>query len=73
MPLQVRVDGRDIEVPMADGRGHVDLPPHALYTVDPHSRVLRALPHIDAYQADAAARQKAAAEAAKDAKAKHQE
>jgi aminopeptidase N len=72
MPLQVRVDGRDIEVPMADGRGHIDLPPHALYTIDPHSRVLRALPYIDAYQADMAARQKAA-EAAKQAKARHQE
>jgi aminopeptidase N len=70
MPLQLRVDGRDIEVPMADGRGHVDLPPHALYTIDPHSRVLRALPYIDAYQSDMAARQKAAAEAVKQAKAK---
>ena len=50
MPLQVRVDGRDIEVPMTGGRGHVDLPAHALYTVDPHSRVLRAQPHITAWQ-----------------------
>ena len=51
MPLQVRVDGRDVDVPMAGGRGHVDLPAHALYTIDPHSRVLRALPHIQAWQA----------------------
>ena len=51
MPLQVRVDGRDVEVPMSGGRGHVDMPAHALYTVDPHSRVLRAQPHITAWQA----------------------
>ncbi|MFC7302282.1 M1 family metallopeptidase [Cognatiluteimonas weifangensis] len=63
MPLQVRVDGRDIDLPMADGRGRIELSPHALYTIDPHSRVLRALPYIDAYQADAAARQQAAAAA----------
>ena len=50
MPLQVRVDGRDIEVPMTGGRGHVDMPAHALYTVDPHSKVLRAQPHITAWQ-----------------------
>jgi hypothetical protein len=73
MPLQVRVDGRDVELPMADGRGHVDLPPHALYTVDPHSRVLRAMPHIDAYQVDVAARLKAAAEAAQQADPGHEE
>ena len=51
MPLQVRVDGRDIDLPMADGSGRVELPPHALYTIDPHSKVLRALPYIDAFQA----------------------
>lgn len=50
MPLQVRVDGRDVEVPMTGGRGHVDMPAHALYTVDPHSKVLRAQPHITAWQ-----------------------
>ena len=50
MPLQVRVDGRDIEVPMTGGRGHVELPAHALYTIDPHSRVLRAQAHITAWQ-----------------------
>ena len=63
MPLQVRVggpgaDGHDVDVPMANGRGHVALPPHALYTIDPHSRVLRAQPHIAAYQAQMAAQAK---------------
>ena len=51
MPLEVRVDGHDVDVPMVDGRGHVDVPPYALYTVDPHSKVLRAQPHIAAWQA----------------------
>jgi aminopeptidase N len=55
MPVQVRVgspgDGQDVDVPMAGGSGHVDLAPHQLYTIDPHSKVLRVLPHIDAFQA----------------------
>jgi aminopeptidase N len=55
MPVQVRVgspaDGHDVDVPMAGGSGHVDLAPHQLYTIDPHSKVLRVLPHIDAFQA----------------------
>ena len=59
MPVEVRVDGRDVMVPMSGGAGHVNLPPHALYTIDPHSRVLRARPYIDAWQ-DYAAAQKAA-------------
>ena len=50
MPVEVRVDGRDVVVPMADGRGRIELPPHALYTIDPHSKVLRAQPHIQAFQ-----------------------
>ena len=51
MPVEVRVDGRDITVPMTGGQGRIDLPAHALYTIDPHSKVLRRLPHIEAYQA----------------------
>lgn len=50
MPLQVRVDGRDIDVAMADGRGRIELPPQALYTIDPHSRVLREEPRFKAWQ-----------------------
>lgn len=50
MPVQVRVDGRDIDVPMAGGSGRIALPPHALYTIDPHSRVLRAEPRFEAWQ-----------------------
>ena len=50
---------------MADGRGRVDLPPGASYTLDPHSRVLRELPHIAEFQKDVADRAKTAAEKAK--------
>jgi aminopeptidase N len=59
MPLQVRVDGHDVDVPMTGGSGRVDLPAHALYTIDPHSRVLRALPHIEAWHAWTAGQQPA--------------
>ncbi len=53
MPIQVRVDGRDVDVAMLDGHGHVDLPPRALYTIDPHSRVLRARPYLGAWRDEA--------------------
>ncbi len=53
MPIQVRVDGRDIDVAMRGGHGHVDLPAHALYTIDPHSRVLRARPYLEAWKDEA--------------------
>ena len=59
MPLQVRVDGRDVEVPMTGGHGHLAMSPHAIYTIDPHSRVLRAQPHMAAWQ-DWTERQRAA-------------
>jgi aminopeptidase N len=63
MPLQVRVDGRDIDVAMADGRGRIELPPHALYTIDPHSRVLREEPRFKAWQDWTAEQAKAKAKA----------
>jgi len=65
LPVQVRVGRRDVEVAMAGGRGHVDLAAGETYTLDPHSKVLRALPHIVEFQEDAAARAKAAAEKAR--------
>ena len=72
LPVQVRVGDKVIDVAMADGRGRVDLPPGASYTLDPHSRVLRELPHIAEFQKDVADRAKAAAEKAKaDAVKKH--
>ncbi len=65
MPVQVRVGERDVDVAMIGGRGHVDLPAGASYTLDPHSKVLRELPHIVEFQKDTAERAKAAAEKAK--------
>ena len=65
LPVQVRVGDRVIDVSMTDGRGRVDLPEGASYTLDPHSRVLRELPHIAEFQKDVADRAKAAAEKAK--------
>ena len=65
LPVQVRVGNRVVDVPMIGGLGRVELPPGATYTLDPHSRVLRELPHIAEFQKDAAERAKAAAEKAK--------
>ncbi|MGQ4659508.1 M1 family aminopeptidase [Lysobacter sp. F6437] len=68
MPVDVRigsVDGNVQTVAMGDGSGHVDLPADALYTLDPHSKVLRALPHIVMFQQDKLKRAKQAAEAKK--------
>lgn len=65
LPVQVRVGDKMVDVAMTDGRGHVDMPTGASYTLDPHSRVLRELPHIAEFQKDVADRAKAAAEKAK--------
>lgn len=61
MPVQVRVGKRVVEVPMTDGRGRIALAAGESFTLDPHSRVLRELPHMAEYQKDAAARAKAVA------------
>jgi hypothetical protein len=65
MPVQVRVGATVVDVPMTGGSGRIALPAGASYTLDPHSRVLRALPHIVEFQQDTAARAKAAADKAK--------
>ncbi len=66
MPVEVRVGDRVVSLPMHGGQGHVDLPAGATYTLDPHSRLLRELPHIAAYQQslDAEAKAKARSTAA---------
>ena len=46
---------------MTDGQGVLTLPPRALVTIDPYSRVLRRAAHIEAWQADEAARKKSKA------------
>ncbi len=59
MPVQVRVGTRVVDVAMKGGQGSVRVPEGASYTLDPHSKVLRALPHIEAFQADKKAREAA--------------
>lgn len=49
MPVEVKVGNRVVSVPMADGRGSVDLPEGTAYTLDPHSKVLRREQHIERY------------------------
>jgi aminopeptidase N len=50
MPVEVRVGKRIVAVPMTDGKGSVDLPEGASYTLDPHSKLLRRERHIERYQ-----------------------
>ncbi len=50
MPLDVRVDGRIVTLPMADGRGSIALPPHATVTVDPQSKILRREKRFEVFQ-----------------------
>jgi hypothetical protein len=49
MPVEVKVGNRVVSVPMTDGRGSIDLPEGAGYTLDPHSKVLRREQHIERY------------------------
>ena len=50
MPVEVRVGERIVSVPMTDGRGSMDLPAGAPYTLDPHSKILKRELHIERYQ-----------------------
>jgi hypothetical protein len=47
----VRIHDRIETLPMRDGVGELPLPPHAIVTIDPMSRVLRQQAHIDAWKA----------------------
>lgn len=51
LPLEVRINERLEKLPMSDGAGELRLPPHAIVTIDPMSRVLRQQDHIDAWKA----------------------
>ena len=50
MPLEVRVGDSVQTLPMTDGRGEVHAAPGTLVIVDPHSKVLRDMPHIEAFR-----------------------
>ena len=50
MPLDVQVGYTVQTLPMTDGRGEVHAPPGTLVIADPHSKVLREMPHVEAFQ-----------------------
>jgi aminopeptidase N len=50
MPVEVRVGKQVVTVPMEGGKGSVELPQGATYTLDPHSKILRREEHIEQYQ-----------------------
>lgn len=60
MPVQVRVGDKVVDLPMANGRGEVQIADGESYTLDPHSKLLRDAPEIEAFRKDAAERAKAA-------------
>ena len=51
MPLDVRVDGRMVTLPMTDGTGETSAGARAGVTIDPSSKILRQSDAIDAFQA----------------------
>ena len=40
----------DLDLDMADGSARVQMAPHTLYTIDPHSRLLRVEPRFETWQ-----------------------
>ena len=60
MPLDVRVDGTVVTLPMTDGTGETPAAARAGVTLDPSSRILRQSDAVDAYQAWQAAKAAAA-------------
>ena len=60
MPLEVRVDGKIVTLPMTGGRGETAAADGAAVTIDPRSRILMQSDAIDKYQEWTAARAAAA-------------
>ena len=56
MPLDVRINGRSVTLPMTDGTGETVADARAGVTIDPLSKILRQSDAIDAFQAWQAAR-----------------
>ena len=61
LPVQVRVGDHVVDLAMVDGHGETAIATDESWTLDPHSRVLRDAPEIQAFQADYIERMKAAA------------
>jgi aminopeptidase N len=51
MPVDVRIDGKTVTLPMADGTGEAPAGAWSVVTLDPASKLLRQSDAIDAYQA----------------------
>ena len=51
LPIEVRINDRIEKLAMTNGEGELALPPNALVTIDPQSRVLRQQDHIDEWKA----------------------
>lgn len=51
MPLDLRVDGRLVTLPMTDGTGEIPADPRAGITIDPSSKILRHLDALDRFEA----------------------
>ena len=51
MPLDVRVDGKVVTLPMTDGAGETPAGEHAAVTIDPSSKILMQSDAIDKFQA----------------------
>ncbi len=51
MPVDVRIDGKRVTLPMTDGTGEVPADEWSVVTLDPDSKLLRQSDAIDAYQA----------------------
>jgi hypothetical protein len=51
MPLDVRVDGTIVTLPMTDGAGETPAGERSAVTIDPRSKLLMQSDAIDAYQA----------------------
>ena len=51
MPLDVRVDGRVVTLPMTGGSGETPAGDHAAVTIDPLSKILMQSDAIDKFQA----------------------
>jgi hypothetical protein len=50
MPLDVRVDGKTVTLPMTNGTGETPANAQAGVTIDPSSKILRQLDAVDAFQ-----------------------
>ena len=51
MPVDVRIDGKIVTLPMSDGTGEAPAGEGSVITLDPQSKLLRQSDAIDAYQA----------------------